>query len=1055
MPTVGDLSRELRCTVSDVQRAARLVGVSAKTPDFELRGHEYRLVRDKYLELRAAWRSEEAARAEERMRESSPSIILLPDREVDIRGAVGPVAGATAVGLRLHQDFLDWLWSDQTDSRLKRRANLVLRQLAAFGRTSIVKSVRGVARGWRRSPLGGNQGRQFYMWWAPMGAPPIADFDLPKDTVVVRAVRHHDETSTALPAGSVASDYIELNPSDLVNQQTEYGYAFNESQAQIAHSRSSVRFIKGHPGAGKTTALWLAASLVEGHRALYLTYNKKLALDAEQYFRALGPQALSLEVLTFDQLTAHLLQVGDARPLPQLSDDEASDEFEDVIAGNYRAHLGPWDGRIDELYAELHAHAVGQALPIPFRGIPPTDGLVMPRMNYVALREEALGGQGARKAAQVAAQLATSNLIEQLFPGPARAHRALDRLRTDPSAIKRFVEVDCVFVDECQDLTLVELQLLVRLCAEISVAADRPPPLFVAAGDEGQTVRPSDFEWGQLADLTASQIGRRSEFDLPGNVRCPQSIAQVVNRSWDMYRQFAKEDRPRGYAAAEIEEASHGRLIYTVCRTLEELRDIVTAFDTIPNATLVYPGYRVPEPYLAVSDTTTDVILTSRSAKGLDFQTVGVLDAGKQMARLRDLAKDAESDGRLSTLWGRVMADHLRVGLSRATENLVLIDLNPDPSAVALIDALCEDVPKLEMEPDELVTFLSRDESDAAELALEFCEEVEKLIGNQRLRAYRRSRQAVALLGDPKSPNAVQDAAVRRQAWTLRGVAAFDLMRQKSTRGKDQYPADELLKDTVAAFRRAERGSDANAVQLVSRLGGAAPLGVISEVRELLALLQDLERHIERIAREVLVSWCADAAATALPTISSTQAALLDTVRGIVKEIGPRHPELAQHLDRLLSALASAARAEGRFEDALATLSSLSTREPASEALCHEHLGNNTAAARLYETVGDFNAAIRTLRRVPDVVGALRLARLLNHEDLPVLEWLRRYTDVMASLEPHVAAMLTEAERRLVGTIRDDAVIDASAKAQAEPQLPSGTTKVHPDTQLPSEGTTA
>ncbi len=1033
MPTVRDLATELRCTVSDVQRAARAVGVAAKSPGYPLKTDDCQRIRE-YMQTQA--RAEAAAQAAaasetKRREEAHSSSPILEERRVGVRGEVGPVAGTTAARLLLHEDFVYWLASDQTDGRLKKRANLVLRQLAAFGRTSIVKSVRGVAKGWRRSPLGGNQGRQFYLWWAPTGAPPVAELPLAKDTVLIRAVRHHDETAVALAPGNPSSDYMDLRPADLVNRPDEYGYAFNDAQASIAKSTSAVRFIKGHPGAGKTTALWLAASLTEGHRALYLTCNAKLALDAEQYFRALGPETLAAEVMTFDQLTAHLLQTGDSKPLPSLDVDEAAEEFEEVIAGNYRGILGPWDGRIDELYAELHAHAVGECVPIGIRDVPASEGLVVPKAVYSNLRSDVLGGQGARTAAQIAAQLAESGLVEQLFPGPARARRALNRLLADSLAVKRFDQVDLVFVDEAQDLTLVELFLLVRLCAAIGSLRQGAPPAFVAAGDEGQTVRPSDFEWGHLADLTASQIGRRSEFELTGNVRSPQNIALVVNRSWDMYRHFAKEERPRGYASAEIEEASAGRVIYTTCRTPEDLREIIEVFDGIPNAALVYPGYRVPDTYRSVAAATPDLVLTSRSAKGLDFQTVGVLDTGHQMVRLKELAEDAGPDSRLSALWGRILADHLRVALSRATENLVLIDVEPGDGARTEIKALCADAQLTEMEPEELVTFLRRqDESDAAELALEFCEEAEKLLGNQSVRAYRRSRQAVALLGDARSPNSVQDAALRRQAWTLRGVAAADLLRHRAGRQKIPYSTDELLTDAVASLRRAERGPDAQAIQLIDHFvtGSGGPHGLIGEVKEILPLLPSLERHIERYAREAIVAWCRDLAAAPVPPGTPAQAPIVDVVRGLVTDLDARHPELVEHQQRLLAAVAAAARAEGRYREALDILVTLAARDHTSEAVCHEQLRNFTSAAQSFELASDFPGALRNLRRVPDVAGALRLAELLNHEDLPALQWLSRYCDVMGSLEPHVAAKLTDAERRLVAGARDDALLDVQPK---------------------------
>jgi hypothetical protein len=101
--------------------------------------------------------------------------------------------------------------------------------------------------------------------------------------------------------------------------------------------------------------------------------------------------------------------------------------------------------------------------------------------------------------------------------------------------------------------------------------------------------------------------------------------------------------------------------------------------------------------------------------------------------------------------------------------------------------------------------------------------------------------------------------------------------------------------------------------------------------------------------------------------------------------------------------------------------------------VCHEQLRNFTSAAQSFELASDFSGALRSLRRVPDVAGALRLAELLNHEDLPALQWLSRYCDVMGSLEPHVAAKLTDAERRLVAGARDDALLERASVPPPEP----------------------
>jgi tetratricopeptide (TPR) repeat protein len=935
------------------------------------------------------------------------------ERSVRIKSVVGPVRGECAAKLRLHEDLLLWFTSPETDPRFKRRANLVLRQLMAFGRTSIVKSVRGAGQGWRRSPLGGNHGMHFYLWWVPTGAPPISGVTAPTDTIFLRAVRHHDETEYALPPGDLVHDYLDLEPEALVNQQDEYSFAFNDTQRRAATSTGAVRFIKGHPGSGKTTTLWLAASsIAESRRALYLTCTPRLASDANQYFRALGPQSLAVEAMTFRALC---IQLSQSQTAP-LTEEEAAEEFSRVVQGRFRSDLGVWEGCIDELYAELHAHAVGRALPVSLRGLPASEGMCMSTDNYLALRTSQLGAQGAQIAAQIVAQLEAMQLIERLFPGPTRARRALDRLRQQP-ALERFAKLDCIFLDEAQDLTTVELSLLVDLCAAIGVRSGVNPVLIVA-GDEGQTVRPSDFEWGRLADLTANQIGKRTEFELPGNVRSPQNIAKVINQSWDMYRQLSKEERPRGYAVAQVDEASYGRVIYTTCEDQDELRRVVDTFDKLPNAALVYPGYHTPRELQVLS--TSEAIFTSRSAKGLDFQTVGVLDAGRQMARLRGLSQSAEKQSNISALWGRVLADHLRVALSRSTENLILLDTSPERHMKAEVQALLGKTHWMEMSTEELVSFLQQDEQDASSMIYALCDEVEKLLGNHSARAYHKIKQATTLLGDLSSKMAVSDASLRRQAFTLRGVVAIDLLQHHL----GSHSMQELLTDARLSFEQAAREEDEKAMRLVEKFyaSGTAPQSIAGDIKKLLPLLPTLERRVGALIRSVLVSWCEKTSAIRAPSGKTAQSLLVEVVQQITTVFGEESPALADYRERLLSLVALSSKEEGRFQDALDFLAQLSTRQHAEEAFCYEKLAKYESAAKSYELSGDPTLALQNFRRAPEVSHALRLARSLKHEDTALLQWLEQIQQQLASLEATDAARLTTEERQALTRLLESKV---------------------------------
>lgn len=1018
--------REFKCSEKEVREVARLFDVRFTSKNDRIEGRKIKLIRDA-LAARAHARNLHGTREETIESDDSTmseSVESGPERRrspsetafVTLRTSVGQVAGLGARRLHLHNDFVQWLVADTTAKARKNRANLVLRHLAAFGKTGIVKLVRGPGKGWRRSPLGGGHGMHYYLWWAGQGTPPVADLELDKNDIVIRAVRHHDDTGKPLSVGDWDSDYLALDPSELVNSHDDYGFAYHDTQRDIARSTAAVRFIKGHPGSGKTNSLWLSASLLEGRRALYLTYSERLAAEAEQYFSALGPASLTIEALSFnDFLTSVTRHVGRVTESARSSQRALYTAFAKLVHEEYRRRLGPWDGHLEELYAELHAHLIGRALPVPFQKQPAAEGMLVPEKAYRRLRERHLGTDAVARALTLGRYIESSGRLGELFPGPIRARDLLAHLE-DPDDDRlrlRFADLDGIFVDEIQDLTLVESYFLMRLCAAVGAGRDRGIPAFIAAGDEGQTVRPTDFDWGELANLANDNIGRRSEWELTSNVRSPRKIAMVINGSWDLYRSLSRQDRPSGYARAHVDEATQGNVIYTQCRDFEEFVEFVEMFDALPNATLVYPDHSIPtkllgEPVLA------SAIMTSRDAKGLGFQTVGVLSPGRQMDILQTLVDSDNRQRRLFELWGRALVDHLRVALSRATENLLLIDIDPDDEVREQVLKLCGKGAFLDMEPMQVIEFLRRDDRDAAELAAEFAEEVATLLGNQPMRAFRRAQQMTALLGDRNALTAVQDEALRAQAWQLLGTAAIDVLHRW----------DELDStfDRQAVFRAGQRAfgqlDQPEHLHLLRFLNGCRAYlrmewhEIAVDAEATLTELSRLDRQIARTARQALLAWCHTCAQQPGPDSARLRKQLRRAFELAATAFGDSNPEIHADHSRMKLAIARAALATGAADEALQVLQTIDPRDHLLEGDCHLELGQYAAAAECYERAGQPTAALRCLRKIPDVDGSLRIARQIGSGEADILSWLQRYQQLLAELTPEQAVQMTDAERR-------------------------------------------
>ena len=1018
---VKNLMKEFRCSENVVRSAARECGIRVTKTNDKIDAGKVRQIRA-LLEQRTRDGTLDAGRADPgdptpTTPEDGRGESTLPEPAlVRLREQVGEVAGEGARKLYLHNDFFEWLLEDRTPRDKINRANLVLRHLAAFGKTGIVKLVRGPARGWRRSPLGGGHGMHFYLWWASQGTPPVADLDLDKNDILIRAVRHHDETSQALAPGDWPADYQALDLTTLVNQHDDYGFAYHDTQHEIARSTAAVRFIKGHPGSGKTNSLWLSASLLEGKKALYLTYNESLANEAEQYFSALGPASLAMQVYNFDDFLASIVGPDEHPDAPVHRSEQARfSAFEELVNDDFRGRLGPWDGKLRELHSELHAHLIGRALPSMADKRRTRPSLLMTAKSYRKAREKEIGRAPASTVLAVGRVIESAGRLGELFPGPVRAQRGLELLSSPEGARvrERFAEVDGMFVDEVQDLTLVEAFFLMRLCAFIGAHRERGIPAFVAAGDEGQTVHATDFEWSELSRLAAENIGRRSEWELSSNVRSPRKIALIINESWELYKTLGRRDRPRGYAHADVDEATQGTVIYTQCRDIEEFVEFVKEFDALPNAALVYPDHSIPAdfqnlPLLA------DAIMTSRDAKGLGFQTVGVLAPGSQMVRIDELTDRENPQRHLYELWGRALVDHLRVALSRATENLLLIDIDPSEPARYQVHELCSEVQFMDMEPHQVIDFLRRDDRDVTELVAEFAEEVDTLLFSQPMRAYRRALQMTALLGERDASTAVHDEALRTQAWQLLGRAAIDVLYHLEGQ-ESRHDRHAIFTAGENAFHILEQPENFDALCFLNRCRASqAPDWQLfaPTARVAINALSSMDPAIARITRQAVRDYCQACARQPVSENPTVRVALRQAFDQAVAALSEEYPELSAEHSRMMIAISQAAMASGHHAEALELLRAADPRDHASEAMCHRALGDLAAAAESFEKVGDFANALACLRDIPDVDGALHIARRIDDHSLAkLLDWLQRYHELMDELSPASAKRLTPAER--------------------------------------------
>ncbi len=493
-----------------------------------------------------------------------------------------------------HQEFLEKLAEHSRDS-IGRRAAFLMQRLSVDARRLHYKATQGVNRGWRRSRLGGGgHGSHFYAWWAPQNALPLKDSGefsgAADDAVFLRDIRHHDDHSPLLPQ-SFDAHYLPVTVRDL--RREEYApLPWTPPQAKFASARQPVRLLKGHPGSGKTTALWNAADSTGAERVLYITYSRDLAALAQEYFGRFCSSHKQFYVVTFPNLIRRVLGLDS----PVVPEHVSRKRFaRDLLA--FARTLGAWASSPTALYDEFHAHLVGDALPVAIGRFAASKQPRVADKAYRERRTSSLGHASAAAALEAAVRLErldSSSLAERHFPELALAWRAVERLRApDRGGDPALLDFDCIAVDECQDLTPIEAWFVVELAALINGKRRTPVPLLLA-GDEAQTVRPTDFEWAWLSDLLHSSIGTPSEYKLAANLRSPQRIAGLVNRVWDLYSHIQKQERPSGTGYAEIEDDATDQILYCTAAPGPELDELLISLSIREGLALITLDDTVP-----------------------------------------------------------------------------------------------------------------------------------------------------------------------------------------------------------------------------------------------------------------------------------------------------------------------------------------------------------------------------------------------------------------------------------------------------------------------------
>ena len=926
------------------------------------------------------------------------------------------VTRTPSVPIYCHQDFLEKLQAERNQPAGKRAA-MLMQNLAIDPRRQHYKSTQGENRGWRRSRLGGGGGSHFYAWWAPKAAPPIKAGEgfeaAPDGAVFLRDIRHHDDHAPA-KAQSLADYYLPVSVKEM--REGEYGpEPWTPGQLRFAASRNPVRILKGHPGSGKTTALLHAADACGAERVLYVTYSKELAGLAREYFDKYCSRDRTFHVITYRSLIRELLE----EDIPEADEAEVRRRFRGDLVP-YARSMGPWTDMAGALYDEMHAHLIGSALPVALGRFAASDRPRSPDQSYEARRGHYLSHAGARSTLDLAKKLErdrSTALAQQYFPELNLAWRAAGKMPA------RYLEFDAVALDECQDLTPLEAYVLVELAATISRRRKTSVPFFVA-GDEAQTVRPTDFEWGWMNDVLHFRLGTPAEFKLSSNLRSPRSIADLVNHVWDLYHEVQKRDRPSGTGYAEIEDDATDQVLYCSASPGEALNRLFEELAGREGLAIVALDETVRA---QAPERVRNAILTACEVKGLDFHSVCVVNGGGHLERIYKLENRHESrTADIESIRRRLAIDELRVALSRPSDRLIWLDINPEPMAVRRAISFLNRDPVAShvspMVPDALLKALDEEQLDVEERIQRCLQDARQLITVRPELAYSRMYQAVALLGQAGTAAAVQDASVRQLVLLTQAEICFALACRRAPLPAELGRPDLFRRAAIAALDAGRRGL----AQVITDAGDVMRTAAGVRAPVLCRLAQSYAAHAAEVESWLRVeiegslpSWLGELESAVLPGNE------LVHLTGILSDwyATLQLPDADQRRRKLFDRAAHILMKNHEFRPALQLLQKSPEPRPDLEAECLEGSGDYAAAAAAYRSMGKREEALACYRALPDFEAAAALIREIGaHPAAESYEWLTRMRELVAARPQSFNRVMKPSEKKLLEQMLEEAL---------------------------------
>ncbi|HUQ90371.1 MAG TPA: hypothetical protein VM120_01740, partial [Bryobacteraceae bacterium] len=663
----------------------------------------------------------------------------------------------------------------------------------------------------------------------------------------------------------------------------------------------------------------------------------------------------------------------------------------------------------------------------------------LPDAAYKQRRSRYIGLPAAQAALDIAGRLERDSgvtLASRYFPELSLGFQAACGLMSPdaPAGLDpEFFHFDCIAIDECQDLTAMEAFVLVALAGAIRTRKRAPIP-FLVAGDEAQTVRPTDFEWAWLSEMLHNFLMTPQEFRLQSNLRSPRQIAQVVNNVWDLYSEVEKKDRPSGSGYAEIDDDAADQIFYCAAAPGEELNSLFADLAGREGLALIAMEDTIPK---AVPQKFHSSILTVAEAKGLDFHTACLIDAGKVLDSVFALEGERSGMTDLASIRRRLSIDRLRVALSRPTDRLIWLDVQPKQDTVNRTMAFFNPDKGAHtvtlVIPSAVQTALAEEQLDVEERVQRCVHDARQYLSIRPEIAWSRAHQAVTLLGEERSNRVwVSDVELRKTAYLTLAEVCFRLA-MLGVKLPPELGSPKLMHQASQAATSSGSAQLGRILFQVGFLDGLGEAGVASLAENIVKNRQELpEWFFQSIAPKASLWATMLEVGMRVPENAGRLAALLPDFYDAVSL-----PDAESRKRTLMGATVHSFMQNRRFQDALGVLEKQPERDYDREAQCYRGMGDLKRAAQTYLKVENFKEALACYREIPDFDAAYKLIRSVgDHPAAASYLWLSKLRKLLEERPAEFQKVMTAGERVMLEQIMEQGLGVTRKKAAPRKTAP-------------------